>query len=167
MSFKISCPHCQRVLNATESAFGKTISCPSCNQPMTIPHPPQPVHQASPVGAPPTAPPPLRTPRQLPDIPTGSIRTPPSGRANAELVVFRCPNCSVALQAQRQFAGKVVTCSCGCSVQVPSLTSPPLIDAEPSFKAPPNALGLIGLLGVITAVALVSSFLGTLLLRRG
>ena len=40
MSFKISCPHCQKGLKVTEPAFGKTVPCPGCNQPISIPFPP-------------------------------------------------------------------------------------------------------------------------------
>ena len=53
MSFKISCPHCAKALNVTEPAFGKTVPCPGCNQPIKVPIPAQPLRQASPVGPPP------------------------------------------------------------------------------------------------------------------
>jgi hypothetical protein len=53
MSFKISCPHCARTLSVTEPAFGKTVSCPGCNQPLQVPYPPQPSRQAGHVAAPP------------------------------------------------------------------------------------------------------------------
>jgi hypothetical protein len=39
MSFKISCPHCKRMLKVTEPAFGKTVPCPGCNHPINIPIP--------------------------------------------------------------------------------------------------------------------------------
>lgn len=51
MSFKINCPHCTRTLYVTEPAFGKTVPCPGCNQPVRVPYPPQPLRQASPLGA--------------------------------------------------------------------------------------------------------------------
>ena len=37
MSFKMDCPLCKRTLNVTEKAFGKTVPCPGCNQPVTVP----------------------------------------------------------------------------------------------------------------------------------
>ena len=39
MSFQIHCPHCNRVLNVTEKAFGKVLPCPGCQQPMSVPQP--------------------------------------------------------------------------------------------------------------------------------
>ena len=53
MSFKMDCPHCKKTLNVTEKAFGKTVPCPGCNQPIKVPHPAQMQRQASPLGAPP------------------------------------------------------------------------------------------------------------------
>jgi len=37
MFFKMDCPHCKRSLNVTEKAFGKTVACPGCNQPINVP----------------------------------------------------------------------------------------------------------------------------------
>jgi len=37
MTFKMDCPHCMRKLNVTEKAFGKTVPCPGCNQPVKVP----------------------------------------------------------------------------------------------------------------------------------
>ena len=39
MAFKMDCPHCKRTLNVTEKAFGKTVPCPGCNQPIQVPQP--------------------------------------------------------------------------------------------------------------------------------
>jgi hypothetical protein len=76
MSFKMDCPHCMKTLNVTEKAMGKTVPCPGCNQPVTIPpkspllHPtrqvepngyPTPVAQASQAASP-----------QMPLVPPGS-----------------------------------------------------------------------------------------------
>ena len=52
MSFTMDCPHCMKTLNVTEKAFGKTVPCPSCNQPIDVPQPPQPSPQANRVGTP-------------------------------------------------------------------------------------------------------------------
>jgi len=46
MSFKMNCPHCNRTLNVTEKAFGKTVPCPNpgCNGLIQVPSsPPHPV----------------------------------------------------------------------------------------------------------------------------
>ncbi len=37
MAQKIECPHCKRILNVTEKAFGQTVCCPACNQPIRVP----------------------------------------------------------------------------------------------------------------------------------
>ena len=39
MVFKMACPHCMRKLNVTEKAFGRTVPCPGCNQPIKVPYP--------------------------------------------------------------------------------------------------------------------------------
>ena len=36
MSFKVSCPHCKKILRITEPAFGKILPCPGCNQPINV-----------------------------------------------------------------------------------------------------------------------------------
>jgi phage FluMu protein Com len=41
MSFQIQCPSCARVLNVTETAFGKTVPCPACKQPIQVANPAQ------------------------------------------------------------------------------------------------------------------------------
>ena len=87
MSFKISCPHCARALNVTEPAFGKTVSCPGCKQPMKVPHPtaapaPAPIQRAAPRtggtesrGA--EASPPVQLPPSMPSIPDGATPDDP------------------------------------------------------------------------------------------
>ncbi len=40
MSFNISCPHCAKTLRVTERAFGKTVPCPGCGQPIQVEAPP-------------------------------------------------------------------------------------------------------------------------------
>ena len=50
MSFKIDCPHCKRTLNVTEKAFGKTVPCPFCSQPLAVPQAPRPQRAVPPVG---------------------------------------------------------------------------------------------------------------------
>ena len=261
MAFQMNCPHCAKQLNVTEKAFGKTVPCPGCKQPIEVPRLPpvgvnrnlpatlasslpfaagmkslsvprdsriandNPVTRQCPhcgsllslvqqlygkhvrcnacgnllavsgnplrlslVGAEsialpaeadraqpprtapmtvpshPIPPPPVQKSPEVPHVPAGSIGTGPSSRAEAEVVMFRCPICSRALQIQRQFAGKAVVYPCGCNVQVPTLPSQPAIGAEASVVAPPTVLGLLSLLGTVTVVALLSSFLATLLL---
>jgi hypothetical protein len=184
------CPHCGSLLRLVQQLRGKRVRCNTCGNSLTVSgdplrlslvgaesialpaeaDPPQPPRTA-PMNVPsyPVPPPPFQKARQLPDVPACSVGTQsrPSSRAEAEVLVFRCPSCSRTLQAQRQFAGKAVTCSCGCNVQVPTLPSQlSPVDAEPSVVAPPTALGSLGLLGVIAAVSLLSSFLGTFLLRH-
>ncbi len=41
MAFKMVCPHCKKILNVTEKAFGRTVPCPGCNQPLAIPQDPE------------------------------------------------------------------------------------------------------------------------------
>ena len=40
MAVKISCSHCKRVLNVSDKAFGRTVPCPVCKQPITVPNKP-------------------------------------------------------------------------------------------------------------------------------
>ncbi len=35
---KVSCPNCQRVLQAPDDWAGRTVKCPSCKKPITLPH---------------------------------------------------------------------------------------------------------------------------------
>ncbi len=51
MSYKISCPHCNKTLNAPEDALGKVLPCPVCKQLMRIPHQPEPLPPLRPVAA--------------------------------------------------------------------------------------------------------------------
>ncbi len=37
MSFNMDCPHCKKILNVTEKAYGKTLPCPDCHKPVKIP----------------------------------------------------------------------------------------------------------------------------------
>ena len=39
MSVKIECPHCKSVLSVTEQAYGKTLPCPACTEPLAVPQP--------------------------------------------------------------------------------------------------------------------------------
>ncbi len=41
MAFKMDCPHCKKTLNVTEKALGRTVSCPGCSQPVTVPQQPE------------------------------------------------------------------------------------------------------------------------------
>jgi hypothetical protein len=186
MAFQMNCPNCMKRLNVTEKAFGKTVPCPGCNQPLSIPQQPEmPAPQQTvrvqaalhpsrpatkPVPLPPAVSRPVQKTRQLPNVSLGSIGARPrlSNGTDAEIVRFRCPRCSRVLQTRRQPAGTAMACSCGCNVQIPSLPSqaPPL-DGQASVVAPPAILGLLSLFGIAAVVALLSSFLGTLLLGRG
>jgi hypothetical protein len=51
MSFKMSCPHCNRTLNLTEKAMGMIVPCPGCNQPVTVPQAPPSLPSVHPVAA--------------------------------------------------------------------------------------------------------------------
>jgi len=37
MSFSVRCPHCDRVLNASERLAGKAVRCPGCRRPLQLP----------------------------------------------------------------------------------------------------------------------------------
>jgi hypothetical protein len=83
MSFKMDCPHCAKTLNVTEKAIGKTVPCPSCNQPVKVSQPVQPSREASRVDA---SPPwsgaahngPATPDSQMP-LPSGMPPMPPTG----------------------------------------------------------------------------------------
>jgi len=51
MAFKMDCPHCKKTLNVTEAAFGRTLPCPRCNQPVTVPEQPESLPPLRPVQA--------------------------------------------------------------------------------------------------------------------
>lgn len=240
MAFQISCPHCTKRLHVTEKAYGKTLPCPGCNRPLSVPQQPEEPAQHGPAGShktpshgslgagrsaeisrpavdlsgtwiapalgppvpapasralprppayprpkseppqpprpapqkpppPPSPPAPMQAAHRARTVPSGSIGTQgrPGGQPEAEVVVFRCPGCSQVLQAHSQFAGKVVACACGCNVQVPAVPPQPVSAAETPAAAAPTTSGLLSLLGMIAAVALLSSLLGTLILGGG
>ena len=73
MAFKMECPHCMRKLNVTEKAFGKTVPCPGCNQPIEVPHSAARLSSAPlPTGMPPV--PDDGTPAQPPSDPLAFLR---------------------------------------------------------------------------------------------
>lgn len=49
----MNCPHCMKPLSVTEKAFGKTVPCPGCNQPISVSPPTEPLPAASDVVPPP------------------------------------------------------------------------------------------------------------------
>ena len=90
MSFQINCPHCNRVLNVTEKAYGRVLPCPGCQQSMTVPQPaatpspPSPDRHWSPgVGAAEEGqavrPATLRLPAGMPPMPDGNPPERPPG----------------------------------------------------------------------------------------
>ena len=50
MAFEMKCPHCMKRLRVTEKAFGKTVPCPGCNRPVTVPQSPDTSLPQHPVG---------------------------------------------------------------------------------------------------------------------
>jgi hypothetical protein len=52
MPVKMECPHCNKALRVTEKAFGRTVPCPSCHQPISVSQPTQPPFQRGHVAAP-------------------------------------------------------------------------------------------------------------------
>jgi hypothetical protein len=88
MTFEMDCPHCQRKLNVSEKAFGKTVSCPGCNQPIKILQPaarppsPRPAQPYAPMGggtqnAGPARVSPMPLPPGMPSIPGRNPPPPP------------------------------------------------------------------------------------------
>lgn len=69
MSWKVSCPHCQSVLNVTEKAVGQELPCPACKQLLKVPQLPGPTAGASAADNPRT----FSADSQYPDTPV----TPP------------------------------------------------------------------------------------------
>ena len=67
MSFKMDCPHCKRGLKVPENAFGKTLRCPGCSQPVTVPQRPQPPRTVRPI-EPTVQPPPVAQATQAPPV---------------------------------------------------------------------------------------------------
>ena len=81
MAFKMECPHCRRALNVTEKAFGKTVPCPSCNQPISVassaPHSVVKTAQAVPSHSPPQAQRRPPAPAGMPPMPADMPPMPP------------------------------------------------------------------------------------------
>ena len=178
-----SCPQCSSELRLMEQLTGKHVRCNACDTILkvladvegltvvrrdVVPT----IATASPkAGEQPSnkapSPPPLPPQSQaiqksLQVCETNSRKTkvkPPED----DLLQFRCPRCSGLLQIPKECAGTKVSCSCSCKVQVPGLSVPPCVEGELPVNDPPTALGLFSLLGAITVLAFLSSFLGTLL----
>jgi len=123
MAFKMNCPHCMRRLNVTEKAFGKTVPCPGCSQPLTIPQ--QPVNiqgTPMPVTPPPaTLVPPVHLPPGMPPLPDAPTPSPNSvdGGANsfdgksdagAAQIKLPCPYCGDSIKYEESLGGKTITC---------------------------------------------------------
>ena len=51
MAVKLGCPHCKRVLNVSDKAFGRTVPCPACKQPITVRNKPAAAAAAGSLGA--------------------------------------------------------------------------------------------------------------------
>jgi len=115
MVFQVNCPHCKKVLNVTEKAFGRTLPCPGCSKPVTVPQQPT-----------------IRSPQAASTFQAAPRRDLPSDSRGSEVP-------QQPINPQR---------------------APVAVPLPPA--AAPTALGSLSVLAVITAIALVSSFLGTL-----
>lgn len=82
MSFHIACPHCSRVLSVTEKAYGKTLPCPACHRPMTVPNRPEPPRAVATAGG--QAPPPFSLTASVPPAPPRPARVPHVGAPDAQ-----------------------------------------------------------------------------------
>jgi hypothetical protein len=84
MSFKMDCPHCKRTLNVSEKAIGKTVPCPGCSQPVTIPQEPPSLRSLRPVEA---TIPALQTAHAV-SLPPMRSATPPMSEADSASSAF-------------------------------------------------------------------------------
>lgn len=180
MAFQMECPHCKQKLHVTEKAFGKLLPCPGCSKPFEVPQPPASSSRDRPVGhdaAPQRVSLPIRreetAPRQPAHAPAPTHGHPPRTLAS-------CPRCGQSFQAGNALAGKMVQCPrCMTQLQMPGGGVPapavqPFVGSparelpagEPTFAAPPitappTVLGSLSLLGIVATIALLSSFVGS------
>jgi hypothetical protein len=146
----LACPVCGHELPVTRKLHGRKASCACCGTALSISTEPWSLAVLDNRSPGPAAVPSAHSPPAIPTAP--------------DLIRYRCPHCSAFLQSSRQCIGKTVHCACGHQLQVPGDE----FDATAGERSsPPTVLGLLSLVGVITAVALVSALLGTLLWRPG
>jgi len=85
-SLKVVCPHCRKVLKATEKTYGKVVRCPACSQPITIPRRPELLPSLRAIEEPS---PPTETSQAV------SSQQDAQSQAEQDIPV-RCPNCGSA-----------------------------------------------------------------------
>ena len=110
MSYKINCPHCNKALNVTEPAFGKTVPCPGCNQLLKVPQPaamssaPADEDAAAASGVPGSRSPrvlPVQLPAGMPPMPDADMPVePPDDRDPLELPDWQPRTASSSPEAQ-------------------------------------------------------------------
>ena len=99
MAFQMNCPHCRKMLNITEKAFGQTLPCPGCGKPLTVPQPPVTRPAQHPVGvqaAPQHAPPGTGRWGEVPQQPVKTPGEPMAVKALRRQRPHRCigpPEC--------------------------------------------------------------------------
>lgn len=140
MAFQMKCPHCVKMLKFTENAFGKTLPCPGCRNPVTIPKQPE---MCSPQAA-------------SQRVPLGASR---EGEVPQRPVN---PEGTTEAVARPSAATPTVRLPPGMPPLPPSSASPAVGIVESSSTSPPTFLGLLSVFSVILAIVLASSFLGTL-----
>lgn len=99
-SFQFRCGHCQSVLNAKPEHVGKSLACPKCQQPVTVPPAPDPL-APTPVPATPVTPTPVTLAEAVTEPAAVDPLAPSAGVTPAAQPAMQlCPHCHSHIPAQ-------------------------------------------------------------------
>lgn len=120
MIYELPCPHCSKLVSASDDVVGLRVRCPHCQGEFVTPEPKRstletPVAQeAAQVTNQAVAAPPMSAPATATSVPTATM---PHARFH-----FHCPLCDSVLEATTEMSGRNGTCpSCATILRIPAL----------------------------------------------